>query len=93
MKLVLTDQLEVKELHRKYNASKASKKGTTIIAEVKSDDDGGSKQNIFEKVIFKETQAEVYKLVEPFVMSVLNGKNIGLFMYGGTHSGNIYRFR
>jgi hypothetical protein len=89
MKLVLTDQLEVKELRHKYKASGIGY-GTTTIAEVKSDVDGGSKQNIFEKVIFKETQAEVYKLVEPFLMSALNGTNIGLFMYGGTHSGKTY---
>jgi hypothetical protein len=89
MKLVLTDQLEVKELHHNYKASGIGL-GTTTIAKVKSDDDGRSQQNIFEKVIFKETQAEVYKLVEPFLMSALNGKNIGLFMYGGTHSGKTY---
>jgi hypothetical protein len=89
MKLVLTDQLEVKELHHNYKASGIGL-GTTTIAKVKSDDDGRSQQNIFEKVIFKETQAEVYKLVEPFLMSALNGKNIGLFMYGGTQSGKTY---
>jgi hypothetical protein len=90
MKLELTDQLEVTKLHHVYRASKVGKHGTSTDAEVKGDDDGDSKEDIFEKVIFKETQAEVYKLVEPFLMSALNDQNIGIFMYGGTHSGKTY---
>ena len=44
----------------------------------------------FERVLLEENQEQVYETVKPFVLSALGGKNVGLFMYGGSGSGKTY---
>lgn len=44
----------------------------------------------FERVLLEEDQEQVYETVKPFLLSALGGKDIGLFMYGGSGSGKTY---
>jgi hypothetical protein len=44
----------------------------------------------FERIFTTESQESVFKTVEPFVRSALDGKRVGLFAYGGTGSGKTY---
>jgi hypothetical protein len=44
----------------------------------------------FERIFTTENQQTVFETVEPFVLSALNGKTVGLFAYGGTGSGKTY---
>jgi hypothetical protein len=44
----------------------------------------------FERVLFEDTQSQVYDTLRPFVLSADDGKPLGIFAYGGTGSGKTY---
>lgn len=51
---------------------------------------GDPRKSIFEKVFFDDTQDSVYESIEPFVLSALSGKTIGVLAYGASGAGKTY---
>jgi hypothetical protein len=69
---------------------------TTMLARVpKFDQAGDLKETVpdeftFERILTNQTQEDVYTEVEPFIFSAMQGKDVGLFAYGGTGTGKTY---